>query len=176
MCIKTNHRSGFTLIEMLFAAGLSSLILLVIACFSMFSARSCAALANYDELETQSRLALDRMTQQIRQTKNLTSGSSTNLVFRDSDGNPLEFVYGASSKTLVRIKGGVSTILLRGCDYLKFEIFQRNPIKGTYNAYPTATAGTCKLVQVTWSCSRRLLCGENTETVQSAKIVIRKRS
>jgi hypothetical protein len=65
--------------------------------------------------------------------------------------------------------------LLEQCDYLKFSIFQRNPIGGTYDQYPAATPATCKLVQLTWICSRPIVgSGKNTECVQSAKVVIRK--
>ena len=61
------------------------------------------------------------------------------------------------------------------CDYLRFAIFQRNPIGGTYDQYATASATNCKLVQLNWICSRTILGAKvNTESVQSAKIVIRR--
>ncbi len=158
------------------AAGLSSLLMLVLASFTFYSARSCAALANYADLETQSRMAVDRITQQVRQTRGLDAGSATNLVFKDADGTPLEFYYNPSTKDLVRIKDGTTTVLLRNCDYMKFDLFQRNPVRGSYDAYPMAVPGTCKLVQLTWICSRTILGARaNSETVQSAKIVIRKK-
>ena len=54
-------------------------------------------------------------------------------------------------------------------------MFQRNPVNGKYDQYPTATASQCKLVQLRWVCSRDLIhARRNTESVQSAKIVIRK--
>ncbi|MBI4659259.1 MAG: hypothetical protein HY735_10495, partial [Verrucomicrobia bacterium] len=54
-------------------------------------------------------------------------------------------------------------------------IYQRNPIGGTYDQYPTGAASTCKLVQLRWICSRKILgVAKNTESVQSAKVVIRK--
>lgn len=177
MCIKPCSTRGFTLVEVMIAAGISSLLMLVLASFTSFGAHSCAALANYSDLETQSRLALDRMTQQIRQARGLISFSSTNLVLKAADGTALEFTYDPVKKTLSRVQGGTSTVLLQGCDYFNFNLFQRNPVQGTYDAYPMATPGTCKLIQLTWVCSRTLLGARiNTESVQSAKIVIRKRS
>ena len=55
-------------------------------------------------------------------------------------------------------------------------MFQRNPIGGTFDQFTnTLTAATCKLVQVSWVCSRKILQGKvNTESVQTSKIVIRK--
>jgi hypothetical protein len=158
------------------AAGVSSLLMLVLASFSLYSARNCASLTNYSELETQSRLALDKMTQQIRQSRGLTSSTSTNIVLTDADGAPLEFAYDGGARTLSRRKNGRSEVLLQGCTFLRFSLFQRNPVQGTYDAYPTATPATCKLIQVTWVCARSLLGADaNTESVQSAKIVIRKK-
>ena len=56
-----------------------------------------------------------------------------------------------------------------------FSLYQRNPINGTYDQYPTANPDTCKLVQLSWICSRNILGKKaNTESVQSAKVVIRK--
>jgi hypothetical protein len=46
----------------------------------------------------------------------------------------------------------------------------------TFEQFPTsAAAGNCKLVSVSWICSRSILGSRlNTESVQTAKIVIRK--
>jgi hypothetical protein len=76
----------------------------------------------------------------------------------------------------VRSKNGVADAapLLQGCTFLQFSIYQRNPKQGQYDQYPTAVAGTCKLVQLSWVCARPILGGQNTESVQSAKVVIRK--
>jgi Tfp pilus assembly protein PilW len=165
---------GFTVVEMMVAAAVSSMLLVVLAGFSVVAARDCAALTNYGTLESQSRLSLDKITQQIRQTRALTAYSSTNLVFNDADGTPLEFDYNPTAQTLTRVKSGTSTVLLTGCKSFTAGLFQRNPVGGSYDIYPTANPATCKLIQLTWVCTRSILNGENTETVQSAKIVIRK--
>jgi prepilin-type N-terminal cleavage/methylation domain-containing protein len=175
MYIKPHTRHGFTLVEVMVAAAISSLMMLVLASFTSFGAHSCAALANYADLETRSRSTLDRMTQQIRQCRGLISSTSTSLVFKKADGSLLEFSYDPNARTLICVTGGTSTVLLTGCDYFNFDLFQRNPVAGTYDVYPMAIPGTCKLIQLTWICSRTLLGARiNTESVQSAKIVIRK--
>jgi prepilin-type N-terminal cleavage/methylation domain-containing protein len=176
--ISINRRSaGFTLTEVMIASGITSLLLLVLAAFSSYSSLSFASLSNYSELEYQSRMTLDRMSQQIRQTRGLISFTEHNLVFKDADGTQLEFVYDPEQKRLSRVKDGQGTTLLEGCDYMRFDVFQRNPVEGTYDVYPTGSAKTCKLIQVSWISSRHLIGSRlNTETVQSAKIVIRKKS
>ena len=71
---------------------------------------------------------------------------------------------------------GAQRALLEGCDYLDFQIFQRTSIAGVYDQYPvTADEAAAKIVQISWVCSRSLIANLiNSESVQSAKIVIRK--
>lgn len=166
-----------TLMETMVAVAAGGIILAALGSLVFYTGRSFASLANYVDLDNYSRTALDRMSREIRQTRRLLEGNDTKLVFEDFDGKKLTFEYLASSRTLVRTKDGVmdSEPLLRECDYLKFSLFQRNPIGGSYDQYPTATAATCKLVQLRWVCSRDLVHAKwNTESVQSAKVVIRK--
>ena len=173
------RRSAFTLIETMVAVGISGLLLAAIAGTSSFTARSFAGLANYTDLDHMSRNALDRMSQEIRQTRRLIAGTTNRLAFEDSDGGTLEYIYNSSSRTLRRHKTGggltASKVLLENCDQLTFSMYQRNPIGGTYDVHPTATPANCKLVQLRWTCSRDLITARaNTESVQSSKIVIRK--
>lgn len=168
---------GFTLVEFLVSGGVAVLLAVALAGLVFYTNRSFTAMANYVSLDHQSRITLDTMSREIRQTKRLISSSETSLTFEDHDAGTLQYVYDASARTLKRIKNGVpgSKPLLKECDYLKFSIFQRNPVGGTYNQFPAATASTCKLVQLHWVCSRTILGAKvNTESVQSAKIVIRK--
>lgn len=172
----TRRKAGLTLVELMVGVGISSLMLVALASLSVYTGRSFAAMVNYVDLDKASRATLDLMSQQIRQTRKLTEASSYKLVFEDFDGKELKFEYSALARTLTRSKQDEnSKVLLRNCDELTFSIYQRNPIGGTYNVYPTATAATCKLVQLRWTCSRDLIRSRvNTESVQSSKIVIRK--
>src|SRR5688500_511949 len=104
-----------------------------------------------------SRNALDTMSQQIRQTRRLVEGTTNRLVFEDSDGGELQFFYDANARTLRRSKNGASKLLLSNCDELTFSMYQRNPVAGSYDVYPTATAANCKLIQLRWTCSRDLI-------------------
>jgi prepilin-type N-terminal cleavage/methylation domain-containing protein len=172
----TKRRAGVTLIEMAIALGIASIVMLILGSLSSFTARSLAGLANYADLDRTSRNALDTMSQQIRQTRRVIEGTTNRLVFEDNDGGTLQFHYDAGARTLRRTKNaGASKVLLSNCDNLTFSMYQRNPVAGTYDIYPTATPATCKLIQLRWTCSRDLLKSKfNTESVQSAKIVIRK--
>ena len=84
----------------------------------------------------------------------LTNFSATNLVFLDFDTNMLTFAYDSSTRTLRRTKNGVSRSLLSGCDSAEFSIFQRTPSGGNGEFCSTTNAAECKLVEMTWTCSR----------------------
>src|SRR5712692_3398561 len=70
---------------------------------------------------------------------------------------------------------GQAKVLLTQCDDLRFAIYQRTPLPGTYDQYPVAAVTNCKVVAVKWVCSRTILGAKvNSEDIQEAKIVIRK--
>ena len=173
----TNRRGrtrGWTLVEMLLASGVGSLVLIAVLSLTFYSSRSFVALSNYADLETTSRLALDAMSREIRQANGLTSFSTTSLVFNDYDNTPLTYTYSPDAKRLTRTKNGSTVTLLKQCETLSFGVYQRNPTND-YNVVATTNAALCKLIQLSWKCSRSILNSNiNTESVQSAKIVIRK--
>jgi Tfp pilus assembly protein PilW len=181
MCIKPKKhiRSGVTIPEMLVSIGVGSLVFTVLATFSLFTLRSFAAMANYADLENESRNALDYMTRDIRQTYGLIGNSAQELDFEDApDHQTLKFIYNPTAQTLTRVKSGNYSKLLDHCSDLRFDLFQRNTSNASYNQYPiTSNAALCKVVQVTWTCKRSLYGSKlfNTEVVQTAKIVIRKK-
>ena len=162
----TKRLAGFTLTEFLISIAVASIMFLGIGVFGLYSARSFGSIANYVDLDAYSRNALDQLTKDVRQVNRLVSSSSNSLVFEDHDGAPLRYVYSPDAKTLSRVKGGTTDILLKECDKLEFSIYQRNPIAGTYDQYPTGTAATAKLINVTWRCTRNIMWKQfNTESV-----------
>ena len=172
----TNRCGGFSLIESWFTVGILGILLAAIATFMLYTGRTFAGLSNYVDLEQKSQGALDLMTKEIRQTQCLTSIATNQLIFLDGDGANLSYTFDPTARTLVRAKNGTNKILLSECDFLCFSNYQRNPIPGQYDQYPVTTSPTnTKLVSITWICSRTLTGTKlNTESVQTAKIVIRK--
>jgi prepilin-type N-terminal cleavage/methylation domain-containing protein len=165
---------GMTLPEVMVAVGISSIVLAVVAAFSFFSARSFAAIGNYVDLDNTSRKAVDAMTKEIRQTAALSDYQTNALTFLDYDGKPLQYIYDPAEQKLTRVKDAISTVLLSGCDSLEFHIYQRTPQPGTNGFYTATDASQCKLIEMKWRCSRLLLGkSANTETVQTAQVVIR---
>jgi hypothetical protein len=170
-------RAAFSLMELMIGLGVGVVVLAGLAALLYYSGRSFAAMANYIDLDNQSKLALDVMTKEIRQANRLLAATSTSVTLEDANGKAIKYSYEAGQKLVTRSINGVvdAKPLLKECEAIQFSIFQRNPIAGSYDQYAVAVAGTCKLVQLYWICSRKTIGTLiNTESVQSAKIVIRK--
>jgi Tfp pilus assembly protein PilW len=139
--------------------------------------RSFASLADLLDLDSSSRMALDIMSKDIRQADRLTSYSATALTFQSGSGE-IAYQWNSDLKTLTRRLGaGPAKTILRDCQSVRYDIFQRNLTNGSYDYYPAAvTAPTnTKVVQVTLACSRSVLGrSSGSSGFQSAKIVIRK--
>ena len=73
-------RQAFGLTEMLFAMGITTLLVLVVCSFAMFSSRSFATVANYVELDDLNRLAMDQITRDLRQANRITSYETYNNI------------------------------------------------------------------------------------------------
>jgi len=162
-----------TLVEIMITTAVGSIVLAAVMSVWLYSARSFVAMGNYADLDRVSRNALDQMSREIRSTRSLSYYNSNLLQFVDYDNAPLIYRYAPDSRQLIRRKGTTSQVLLEQCDFLTFHISQRNP-SNDFTFYPTTVPSQAKLIDVSWRCSREILGAKvNTESVQTAKIVIR---
>jgi hypothetical protein len=184
-----------TMAELLVAIGISGLVFVAVGTMIFFSGRSYAALANYVDLDNKSRQALDQMTKDIRQVNGLVSSATTTvsgqvitnqivLAGTETNGTAYTITYTysptATNKPVTRVKSGGfypgTNTLLTGCSFLNFSMYNRVPQDASMNNFATTNAAECKIVQIDWICSRKIFHqSENTESVQSAKVVIRKK-
>jgi Tfp pilus assembly protein PilW len=170
-----------TLVEMMIGATVSVIFFMALNSFCIFAQRSFGAMGNYAALEQKSSYALDQMSKDIRQTTRLCQYSTNMLVFtNDFTFITVKYNYSPSTRQLVRIKneGQASQeqrVLLEECDQLEFGVFQQNPIPTTFiQVAPTNGLSLTKVIQLHWVCSRTIMQARlNTETVQSAKVVMR---
>lgn len=171
------RHAGSALIETLFGIGISALVLTQICLVWYYSSRTFVAQLNYVDMDQISQRTLDRLSREIRQAKVMTIFATNRITLTDYDDQALTYLF--SDKQLLRIKanenGGKPTVLLKELDSGSFSIYQRNPVEGKYDQYPTATPATCKLVEVKWRCTRKLIPSApvTKESMHSAKIVIR---
>jgi len=179
---------GTTLVEVLIALGLGSMVLGAVGSLIMFASKSTLAMVNYTELDGKSRYALDVVTREIRQANGLLSFQTnppvTSFTLTNVDqAAAITLTYDSNARTLVMSKTGQPDLtVLTECDNWNFSLYQRTPYITATNVlyYPaTNTAGVldaslCKLVNLSWKCSRTIFAQKvNTESVQSAQIVLR---
>lgn len=180
--LRINSRTGLSLPELSVGMAVAGVILTALLGFTVYAAKSFAAMNNYVDLEQKSQLALDTLTREIREAQFLTNyvtrtvngATITNSITLVDFDNSL-LTYSFTNDVLLRQKNGVNSVLLTNVDYLNFGVYQRNTQASTFNQFPTSDAPRCKVISVSWVCSRTILGTKlNTESVQTAKIVIRK--
>src|SRR5258706_9627650 len=123
----SRKKAGFTLIEMLVAVLIATLVFAVVGKLLIYTARSFLALGNYNDLDQASQNALDVISREIRQTQKLGSFKTNQLVFQNFNGlTNLSYSWNPATRILTRTNGAQVTTLLRECDYLSLNISQRN--------------------------------------------------
>lgn len=186
MFIKSRVQNrGWTLIEMMVAVAVFSIGAAALGSTFLFSIRSMAAMSNYTALDRMNQQAMDRMTQEIRQAKMAVRYETNLLEIVNGDGNTVYYWFiGQGVDRLYRLvetpDGGWNyEILLEDCQLIDFHIGQRNLQSNTWNYFPPTTGdfqSTAKVIDISWKTSRELPHGlVNSEDVQTAKIVIRKK-
>lgn len=161
--------------ETLMAIGVGGLVLAAVASMFGFSGRSFSLLGNYVDFNQQSLLALDHLSLDFRRSTNLVSITTNQVVMAmpGSSGN-VTYSYSPQARTLSRVQGASTRVLLRDCNLAAFSIFQRTLIPGTGEPYATTDPNLCKVLTVSWSCSRSVLGRMTTsQQNQTAKIVRR---
>lgn len=186
--LRGSSRGGFTLVETLVAVGVGMMVMAAVAFMTLYGSRTSVAVANYTDLETKSRYALDIMSREIRQCQALLS-FQTNLPVKFltltnvDQAAAIALSYDSNARTLTLQKTGQSdSAILKECDRWDFNLYQRTPLFTATNVlfyYATNSSGTtdpklCKLISISWKCSR-LLAGQKltTESVQAAQVVLR---
>jgi hypothetical protein len=167
---------GFTAAEIVVSSAILAIVATAVMLFMIYATRSFAAITNYVDLDGKSRNALDLMIREVREAREVTSYSPQLLTVKGSTNQILTYSLNASTHQFFRSVNGKQDAkpLLSGCEQLTFKIYQRTP-SANHEFYEVATnAAQCKLVNVSWLCSRSILGKKiNTESVQTTKIVIR---
>ena len=169
---------GHTLVEMVVAMGVFAISGLALASMFLFALKSFAAMGNYAALDQANRQAMDLLTREIRQARQVTAYSTNSITIVNGDSVAVTFLFLPQTSQLVRTASdGSRMVLLSDCKLINFNLFQRNPVGGSYDIYPAATGSwqqTVKVVQLSWKTSRTSLHDlAQSENVQTARIVIR---
>ncbi len=170
-----SSRSAFTLPEVIISSALAVLLLLGAMSFYVFSLSSFASMANYADLNAQSRAASDWITRDVRAATSVASATTNQLVLNAFDGTNVTLNFDPAAGKLTRTKGSESRTLLKDVTSLSFSLYQRpTNNSAAYEQFPPAIAANAKLVAFQWSCSRRVSGPQNdSETIQAAMVELR---
>lgn len=183
-CVK--RRGAFTLVEYMIASSIGLMVITVALVLWAYASKNCASLLGYMELSTASKNALDRMSQQIRNARQVASCAPEKLVLIVPGGSvaspwTMTYTYDKTNQlvrqTLLKGSSGPreSATLLTGCTNFSFAVYQRTPLSNSFvlqtNGFSTNTA---KVVQMQWTCLRKVTGSKSSlENQVSAKVVIR---
>jgi prepilin-type N-terminal cleavage/methylation domain-containing protein len=186
MSIKPSTRravQGMTLIELMIAMGIFSVVSMALMTIFIFSLRSFETMSNYANLDRDNRLAMAMITRDVRQASyvaNYVADPPTLTLVSGSE--KISYLYDEKAQTLTRSSSDEGDkVLLERCSELKFNLFQRNAVGGSYDVFPVAKGSwtnTAKVVELSWKTNRRLKGTSriNSEYMETARIVIRKQS
>lgn len=180
---------GFTVAELMVAVAISTIAFAIVGALSLYALRSFTAMSNYADLDSKSNLALDRFSYDLRKCTGLLAydKNAANRFFLFTNRNEMISVrvaWDQAARVLVTTKmdiyeGAPRTQVftnLTECEFWDYQLFQQTPVYNKTNEFVAFGPGArCKLINMTWKCSRTMLKSQkwNTESVQTAKIVLR---
>ncbi len=176
---KCNHvrsgdsRAGFSLIEILIAMSLSALALAAVLSSFVFVARSSVGVANYSEMNTESRTGLEIFGRDVRNAQGIVEGFNEHAftLIMPGGGERITYQYrpNVKSKPLVRItESGVTETIMTGIQTLQFNYTN---LQGHTNN--TMATMEVKQIQLQLTLLRYTIGLKNTERVVSARFILR---
>lgn len=103
--MRSSRNKGFTLVEVLIAAGLASFVMVGILSAFLFLTRAGLSTQNYADMEIQSRTAMEIFAQDVRVAEDIRWNSSTSLTLTveiDDVTKYFTYAYNSGSATFTR--------------------------------------------------------------------------
>ena len=160
---------GFTLVEVVIGATVGTLVLVGVLSAYLMLGRSGANIGNYCTMETESRRALEELSQDLRMTKDVTWNSDQSVTLEVPDnytatGNKVTYAWDSATSTFYRMPGVASDTnprqtLVRSVASCTFARFDRAN-------EATSSPGATKRVHLT------LVVRKKTQTVAAASNTI----
>ncbi len=170
---------GTGLVELMVSVGIGSLVLASAVTMFISGQANFTGLGNYADLSNESRLALDRMSRDLREATQVT-GWQTNAagailtVTNSLKGVQTSYTWDASTGVIYCSQTGqADKAYLTGCDFWTCSFYQRTP-NNNWTFYPANNLSACKLINMSWKCSRSVAGRRrNTENMVTAQVVLR---
>lgn len=176
--VRRQRTVAMTLVELMVAIGVGSIVLAIVSILTVVGARSFASVGNYVILEQKSGVGVDEITRELRQASGVvswqTNGMPKWLIVTNSDGYTVKYSLDTDRQmTMKKSNQTEPDVLLDGCDSWNFSLLNGAP---TANGFSVATnKDDCKIISMSWKCSRFMgrTNSVNTEAVQTARVVLR---
>lgn len=178
---------GFSLVEMMVAVGIASIVLVVLALLSLNGLQSFLIMGNSTALDARSRWAADQITRELRQAAGVVryeveEASRTLVLTNRLEGYLLQYVWNAADCTLTSQKADEPPVVcLTDCDDWAAEFFQNQLQASATAPYWPATNGAgeldldqARIVSLSWKC-RCPVAGSRitTESAQTVQVALR---
>lgn len=171
-------RRGLSLVEVLIASSLSSMVLAGVLSTFLFLGRTGANVANYADMESQARTALEQFGQDARQAGGITWNSPHSVTLHVG-GVDVVYAYDSTAGTFSRTVGGTTRVLVDGVtDEFTFTGYTIGGAKVVSDLTTadgrTAANGVTKQLQIYFKASRTdVTVTRATNTVLSARFILR---
>lgn len=165
-------RRGFTLVEVMVGATISSFVLAAVLTAYLFIVRSGVNLVNYSEMEGQARTALELFAEDTRQASSITWNSAQSVTLL-VNGSSVVYQYDDTNKIFQRLVPGVTRNLLGGIQAFEFKAYNITGAELSLADLTAASKGT-KQLQISLTAARTSqTVARATNTVLSARFILR---
>ena len=121
--IKIHRKSAFTLAELMVGLTLGVMVLAGVLAAYIFFCRTGVAIAQYYEMEDESRTTMQVFGQDVRQAKAINWGSVNSMTLTLPDNSTVIYAYDAGTNFFKRTKATSVVILASGIDSFAFKAY-----------------------------------------------------
>ena len=140
------NKRGFTLVELVIVITIVGIISVVIGSMLLGTVKAWTFKFNRNDSLWDGRIALDRMTREIRAIKNTTSVTTASAAqFRFIDAGNKDITYSMSSTNLNRTENGTANLLAENVSSLAFTYYDTN---GNTIATPTVSPSATNIRRI----------------------------
>jgi Tfp pilus assembly protein PilW len=169
-------RAGFTLVEILIGATMSTMILAGVLSTFLFLGRSGVNVQNYNDMEAQARKALEYFAEDVRQASAIAWSDSTTLTLTVNSASVV-YTFSSSDKTFYRRDAAGTKALVTGVTQFQFKGYTITGAEITDLSTTAARASAGKVtkqLQISLEAARASkTVVAATNTVLSARFILR---
>lgn len=170
-------RRGFSLVEILVASSLATVVMAGVMTAFLFVGRTSVSLRNYADLETQARNAMETFAQDVRMSSGVVWNSAESLTLTIQQGNvstTATYTYDATARTFSRTIGTTTDILITSIRSFAFNAYSIDTTAISLAAPTAATNTATKQIQISLETERiNRTLALHTNKVISARFVLR---